>query len=221
VCDFCARIFGSEDKLLLHMCEPKRRHQQRDEKPVKLAFIAYQQFYRHAMRNKAAPTYQNFAKSNLYLVFVRFGRYLLSINAVNPIGFVDFLLKVEVPIDKWISPTRYETYIRELNKNETPQDALERNIPLFATWAHDTGHHWRDFFRKAEPPLAALWISSGRISPWILFIASSAHDLMQRLQPDQAALIERSVDPEFWKLKIKRHQQSVDSLREILAKYGM
>lgn len=221
VCDFCKRTFTAEDKLLIHVCEPKRRHQQRDEKPVKFAFIAYQHFFRHSMRGKPLPSYESFAKNNLYLAFVRFGRYVQDINAVNPLGFVDFLLHVTAPIDKWISPTLYNTYIRELNKNETPLDALERNILLMQTWARDTGNDWREFFHKVEPPLAALWISNGRISPWMLFVAASAHDLMQRLQADQTALIERSIDPEFWRLKIERHQHDVEIIREVLAEHGI
>jgi hypothetical protein len=220
-CDFCHRGFLTDGKLLIHMCEQKRRHLQRDEKPVKLAFIAYQTFYQRSMRQKTPPTYTSFAKSTLYLVFVRFGRHVLDLNAVNPLAFIDFLLRVEAPIDKWMNPTLYSTYIRELNKNETPLDALARNFILMQQWATENGDDWRTFFRKIDVPLAALWIANGRISPWVLFIASSAHDLMQRFNPEQVALIEHSIDPEFWRLKIERHQSDVEMIREVLAEHGI
>ena len=170
---------------------------------------------------KKPPTYESFAKSKMYIAFVRFGRQLIDLNAVNPLAFIDFLLRMQAPIDKWISPNLYNTYIRELNKNETPKDALARNIILMRQWADDNGDDWRDFFRKLDAPLAALWIVNGRISPWILFIASSAHDLMQRFNPEQIALIQPSIDPDFWRLKIERHQDDVEMLREELAKNGI
>jgi hypothetical protein len=220
-CDFCHRSFAKEQTVLLHQCEPKRRYLQRDEKPVKLAFIAYRQFFLRNMPRKPPPSYESFAKSSLYLAFVRFGRHLVDLNAVNPLAFIDFLLRVETPIDKWTSPTLYQTYIRELNKNETPLDALERNFVVMQHWADETSLDWRDFFRKIEVPLAALYIASGRISPWILFIAISAHDLMQRFNPEQIDLIEASIDPEFWRLKIQRHEGDVEMIREVLAAHGI
>lgn len=220
-CDFCHRSFAKEKTVLLHVCEQKRRHMQRDEKPVKLAFIAYQQFFVRRMSNRTPPTYESFAKSTLYLVFVRFGRHIIDLNAVNPMGFIDFLLRIQAPVDKWISPTLYETYIRELNKNETPLDALERNFVLMKRWADESGNDWHDFFREIEVPLAALYIVNGRISPWILFIAASAHELMQRFNPEQVSLIERAIDPEFWRLKIERHKNDVEMIREMLAEHGI
>lgn len=219
-CDFCRRTFVKEQTVLLHLCEPKRRYLQRDEKPVKLAFIAYQRFFLRSMPNKT-PTYESFTKSTLYLAFVRFGRHLIDLNAVNPLGFIDFLLRIETPIDKWSSPTLYETYIRELNKNETPLDAIERSFILMRQWAEDNGTEWHEFFRAIEVPLAALYIANGRISPWVLFIAQSAHELMQRFNPEQVALVERSIDPEFWRLKIERHHNDVEMIREELAAHGI
>jgi hypothetical protein len=220
-CNFCKRGFVREDSLLVHVCEQKRRFLQRDEKPNKLGFMAYQQFFMRSMRHREPPSYEKFAKSTLYLAFVRFGRHMMELNAVNPLGFVDFLLRLEAPIDRWISPTLYETYIRELNKNETPLDALERSFSVMQHWASDTGEKWQDFFRLIDVPLAALYIANGRISPWVLFIATTAHDLMQRFNPEQEALIDRCVDADFWRLKIQRHRADVETIREVLAEHGI
>lgn len=220
-CEFCHSSFVKERTLFSHLCEPKRRHMQRDERPIKLAFIAYRQFFLRRMSKTTPPTYESFAKSTLYSAFVRFGRTLIDLNAVNPMAFIDFLLRVEAPIDKWISPALYETYIRELNKNEAPLDALQRNFIVMQHWADETGSNWCDFFRLIDVPLAALYIANGRISPWILFIASSAHAMLQRFNPEQIALIEKSIDPEFWRLKIERHRSDVETIREVLAEHGI
>jgi hypothetical protein len=188
---------------------------------VRLAFIAYQQFYRRAMAHKQQPTYETFARSKLYTAFVAFGRHVVDLNAVNPLGFIDFLLRIEAPIDTWTKQAVYQTYIRELNRNETPLDALERSFSLMQQWAHETNNDWRAFFSLLETPLAVLWITTGRISPWVLFIASSAHRLMTRLTRDQIILVEQTIDPEFWRLKIERHQKDVDTIRDILEESGI
>jgi len=98
---------------------------------------------------------------------------------------------------------------------------LERNFLLMQQWANDTGDHWQDFFRRVEPPLAALWIASGRISPWVLFVASSAHDLLNRFSPEQHAILDAAIDLGFWRLKIKHHQHDVDIIRAMLTDHGI
>lgn len=219
-CEFCSRVFTTELRLVKHVCEQKRRYLQRDDKPVKIAFLAYQRFYQRSMRRNP-PEYDKFAKSQLYTAFVRFGRHVIDLNAVNPMGFVDFLLNIEAPIDRWSSPVLYGTYIRELNKNETPLEAIERNFMLMQQWSVESGEDWRDFFRKIEPPRAALWIVSGRISPWVLLTASSAGDLMGRMSAAQLQMVEQAVDVGFWRIKLTRHQDEVELIRTLLEENGI
>lgn len=218
-CEFCKRQFTTEARLLAHVCEQKRRFLQRDERHVRLGFMAYEEFYRHAMHQ--AVSYDNFMASTLYGGFVRFGRHLLNLGAINVVGFINFLLRIEAPIDEWTNLRLYRTYIRELSKTETALDAIERNFRLMQQWSETSGEQWHDFFRKVEPPLATLWISNGRLSPWMLFTASSANELLTRLNQEQTGMVEQSVDTEFWQLKIERHQQEVEEIRSMLAQHGI
>jgi hypothetical protein len=220
-CDFCKRKFIGEKSLLRHACEPKRRHLARDEKTVRMGFAAYRQFYTIAYPHQSKPSYEDFAKSKLYAGFIRFGRYVMNINAINPPAFVEFLTRVEAPLNKWMSPVVYETYIRELNKSETPEAAVERNILLMQQWAMDTDNHWTDFFRKVAPTLGTLWLQSGRISPWVMFTASSANDLINRMTDEQVKLIQTTLDPAFWEAKLSKHTDEVDHIRLILDEAGV
>jgi hypothetical protein len=219
ICAFCKRDFTTENRLLVHLCEQKRRYLQKDDKPVRLGFTAYERFCQRTMYKQA--TYDGFAKSALYGAFVRFGRYLIDLNALNPLGFIEFLIRVETPLNNWTSDILYSTYIRELNKNESPIDAIERNFMLMQQWSVSSGENWQDFLRKVEPPQATLWIVNGRISPWLLFTASSAHAMFARFSPEQNALVEKTIDAVFWKLKIDRHQAEVEIIRAMLAENGI
>lgn len=192
---------------------------QKDDKPVRLAFTAYERFCKLAMNN--TTTYEKFAKSTLYTAFVKFGRHLVDLNPINPLGFIDFLIRGEIKIDKWTSFNLYSTYVRELNKNEPPLDAIERNFMLMEEWSISSDEPWNDFFRKVAPSQAALWIVNGRISPWLLFTASSAFELLQRFTPEQNEMMEKSIDTAFWKLKIERHKDEVNTLRAMLAQNGI
>jgi len=219
-CEFCSSQFTSERFLINHLCEQKRRFLQRDEPSVRLAFATYQHFYTRYMRQRTL-THKSFSTSPFYNAFLRFAKYALSLNMSHPLAFVDFLLRVDAPIDKWTQPDWYARYIRELNKNETPMEAIERNFLLMQQWSIDTGHNWRDFFRLIAAPLATLWIINGRISPWLLFTASSAVDLMRRFNKEQQQMVDNTIDIVYWKAKIARHQESVDLIRGMLAEHNI
>ena len=46
VCEYCKKGYSKESTLLVHMCEPKRRWLQKDEKSVQLGFYTFQRFYK-------------------------------------------------------------------------------------------------------------------------------------------------------------------------------
>jgi hypothetical protein len=223
-CEFCKKPFSREALLVNHVCERKRRFLQRDDKSVRLAFAAYQRFYERAMRRRTPQTRDNFETSQFYTAFVRFARQLLDADMANPLGFVDFLIQVEAPLDRWTDVKYSGRYIHERNKNEKPLEAIERNIMLMQEWSVGSGEPWWDFFRKISPVRATDWIKKGRISPWMLFLATSVPDLLNRLSPEQMAIINEAIGWDswgwkFWNNKIALHQAEVDEFRLILQEW--
>ena len=92
-CQFCKRSFTKEKTLTAHVCEPKRRHQQRDEKHVQIAYIAYKRFYELTQGSSNFKTYEHFAQSQYYNAFVKFGNHIININVINPDYFIDYVIK--------------------------------------------------------------------------------------------------------------------------------
>ncbi len=221
-CEFCKRSFSRESAFLVHMCGQKQRFLDRDLPHVRLAFAVYQRFYQlsYGAKRATAKSYEDFARSPYYAAFVRFGRYVRSMNVVAWEAFVDYLIRGAVKLDRWESPVIYEAYIRDLNRRESADAAIERNILLMQQWSIDTGEAWVDFFRKVPTTLATQWIRSGRISPWVLYTAPSATDLFSRMSDEQLTLIESYIDPSFWKAKLDRHIDDVESIKAILKEAG-
>ena len=62
-CPYCGKQFARERTLHVHMCEPKRRHMQKNEKWVQNAFIVFQRFYQIHQKNTKEKTYEEFCKS--------------------------------------------------------------------------------------------------------------------------------------------------------------
>lgn len=218
-CDFCKKDFATERSLIAHACEKKRRWLWKDEKYATMGFRAYQLFYEVSMKSKKPKTQEDFIESQYYSAFIRFGKYLVDINAIEPQGFVEFLIRANIPLREWDQPRAYEVWIRELGRKEHPDKALERNILLMEQWARDTGEDWTDFFRLVSPALATKWIKSGRLSPWLLFTVGD--DLIARLSDEQLGMVEELLNPTFWSHKFKTYAEEVKSIRFNLQSVGV
>jgi hypothetical protein len=223
-CEFCNRSFVKEISLINHSCEKKRRWFQRDDPHARFGFLAWNRFYTLNTFNKNADfknSYRNFIDSQYYIAFMKFGRHIRDLNAINPEKFIDYVIKNNLPLDKWTHDFVYEQYIRDLTKNESPENALERNILLMSEWSIQTGEIWIDFFRKVNPNQAVAWLKSGRISPWVLYNVDSAMDLFERCNEEHLEMIKTYASPGPWKIKFNKNKDSCDFIRKTFRVNGM
>lgn len=186
-----------------------------------MGFLVYRKFYEMSFKSQKPKTYQDFSDSKYYPSFVRFGRHLIEIQALNPEGFVEFLIKANVPMKNWEKDFVYEQFVRELNKREPADAAFERNILIMKQWEMDTNEPWYDFFRKVSTNTATSLIRAGRLSPWVLYTADSAVDLFNRLTEEQMNMIQQYVTPVFWERKFAEHPDDVTFIRNLLIECGI
>lgn len=218
-CEYCRKEFKMESTLLHHSCEKKRRWLWKDEPYARLAFRAFQRFYEVSLRSKKPKSQEEFIDSKYYLGFVKFGRFLVDTNAVDPLGFVDFLIKAQVRLEDWCTEPPYEMWTREMAKKEGFERALERSILLMEQWARDNDAEWVNFFREVSPSLATKWIRSGRISPWLLYTVGN--DLLDRMSNEQMHMIREWIDPHFWPHKLSTNRQDVELIKDTLREAGV
>ncbi len=199
------------------MCEQKRRFTNKDSKYVRLGFLAYNRFYEisQAVGSKKR-TYESFAKSSYYTAFTKFGKYIIDVNAIDPEKFIDFVITSGVKLDKWCSDAVYETYIRELNKKETAERAVERGILLMQQWGMENDRPYNVFFRGISKPRAIHWIKSGRISPWIIFNSTSGSELLNSFNDHELNLINEYLEPTFWSRKFQVRNEDVLFVKQVL-----
>jgi len=216
-CKFCNRSFKREKTLIAHMCEQKRRFTNKDSKYVRLGFLAYNRFYEisQAVGSKKR-TYESFAKSSYYTAFTKFGKYIIDVNAIDPEKFIDFVITSGVKLDKWCSDAVYETYIRELNKKETAERAVERGILLMQQWGMENDRPYNVFFREISKPRAIHWIKSRRISPWIIFNSASGSELLNSFNDHELNLINEYLEPTFWSRKFQVRNEDVLFVKQVL-----
>jgi hypothetical protein len=220
VCRYCKRDFVKETSLAVHMCEPKRRFQERDERGVQLGLQAYLRFYEIAQGSAKLKTFEDFAESPYYKAFVKFGRYCVSVKAVNPSRFTDWLLKNNKKIDHWCKDTVYTEYLMDYLRVENVNDALARAIEFGIDWSEKSGHPAHDCLRYGNVNAMVYAITAGRISPWVLYNCESGQKFLSELDSTQIAMIWSYIDSEVWIKKFSDYIADREYVKDMLQKAG-
>lgn len=222
-CEWCKREFHDEKNLINHSCEKKRRWFKREDPANRLGFIAWSRFYEltHSGGNKKKTSNKEFINSRYYNAFVKFGRYMVDVNAIETSKFIDYVIKNNLPIDKWTHDFVYQQYVKDLVKKESPEQAFERMIYLMQQWSQQTGEPWQDFFRKINTNIAVQLAQTGRISPWILYTVDSALDMIDRCNLEQQDMIKQVAPVAQWKIKFMKNKDSVEWIKQMMKDAGV
>jgi len=219
-CKFCSKEFKRESTLAVHLCEPKRRHSQQNEKGVQLGLQAYLRFFEMTQGSAKYKTYEDFAKSPYYGAFVKWGRHCVNINAINVKSFIEWLLKNNKKIDHWHKDSMYDEYLQSYLKLEHVNDALQRGIEYSIKWGEEKELPPHDFLRYGNTNSVAYAISTGRISPWIVFNCESGQAFLESMNTDQMHIVWPWIDPDYWQKKFKDYPADQAYAEEILKQAG-
>jgi hypothetical protein len=205
---------------MVHVCEQKRRHLERDEIGVQLGLQAYLRFYEITQGSSKLKTWDDFATSSYYRAFVKFGRYCQAIRAVNAARFTDWLINNNRKIDHWCSDRVYSEYLLQYVRQESVGDALSRAIEHAMTWAETTGNPPQDFLRYGNHNAIAHAISTGRITAWVMYNCDSGHAWLEQMNIDHRNIVWAWVEPEFWQRQFQDYPADQAYAQEILAQAG-
>ena len=222
-CRYCQKEFQRERSLEVHLCEPKRRYQEQNEAGVRLGFYAYSKFYEQTQGSARLKTFDDFAESQYYRAFTRWGRYCVDIRAINPEAFLAWLLRNNKKIDGWCSDKIYTEYLVQYLPREHVQDALRRAVEEMQSYCDDhsdiagIGH----YFLYANSNKVCYHISTGRISAWVVYNCNSGIEFLEKLQPEQTSIVLPWIDPDTWQKIFRERPADVEWARHILQQAGL
>lgn len=210
-----------EQTVMAHMCEPKRRFMQKDEKRVQAGFMAFNRFWQLTQNAKKQKTYEEFCKSSYYNAFVKFGSFINNVNPIYPDKFVDFVIKSGVKLDHWCRDELYERYLYDMLKVEPVESAVQRSIQTMMEWADNHNARFEHYLLYVSINAAVHDIRNGKISPWIILNSTSGKKLIKNMSDDQLTMIAPAFDVPFWLKKFKERPADVSLVLEILKEIGI
>lgn len=224
-CDLCGNTYKTEGGLINHKCKIKLRLEEYKEATGRIAFIAYQRFYRRITsktnNQSSEKTLLDFVNSSYYKGFYNFGKFIVEANIPHYQEYLDFLISYNVPLNKWNFDSVYETYIKTVIKKEIPDRAVEKSLNEMSKWAKRTGYHWNEYFDKEDKYRIIQSIKIGRISPWVIYNCRKGQEFMTLLDGADLNHIFDYIDPSFWTMKFNRNGKEKLAIESVLSESGL
>ena len=220
-CEFCKREFVRERTLLSHLCEQKNRWNNRDHIGNRLGFQSWLQFYaKNSMSKTKNKTQEEFIKSPYYTAFVKFGNYCAEVNVINVSRFVDWLIHEQIKLDNWNSDTVYTKFLIDYLRKEDAFDAIHRSVETCIKLGAAENIQPGDVLRYCNVNRICYAITTGKISPWMLYCSNSGVRFLETLNPDHVRLVSDYINPEQWALKFHRDENLKQQIRDTLKLAG-
>ena len=217
-CEHCRREFARETSLAVHMCEPRRRRQEQGERGVQLGFQAFLRFYQTSQGSSRLKTFDDFADSPYYRAFVKWGRYCVDTRAIDPERFLEWLLKNNKKIDRWVSDSLYTEYLVWYLGQEPADSAVARALEWAIDWSERSHAPAEHCLRYGNANTVCHAIVSGRISPWVIYNCESGQLFLESLSAEQISMIWPYIDSDAWQRRFQDRAADCAYVRELLSR---
>lgn len=219
-CRYCDKAFQRESSLSVHVCEPKRRHQEQNEIGVQLGLQSYLRFYEITQGSARLKTFDDFAASPYYRAFVKFGRHCQAIRAINTPRFIEWVIRQNKKIDHWCRDAVYSEYLDQYLRMENVADALARAMEHAMEWSDQHSHPAHDYLRYGNDNAICYAVTTGRISAWILYNCDSGREFLSRINDEQVAMVWPMIDSDVWQRKFHDYAADAEYAKAILREAG-
>jgi hypothetical protein len=219
-CKYCEREFKRESSLAVHVCEQKKRYQEKDERGVQIGYQAYLKFFEYTQGSAKLKTFDDFAASPYYRAFVKFGRYCVSIKAISVPLFIEYVIKNNKKLDHWARDSVYQEYLMHTLVTEPADRALVRAMEYSIEWGEENNANPQDVIRFNNANRVCQLITKGTLSPWVVYNSESGMEFLSKLNEEQQKIIWDYIYPETWERIFSKYIADQEYVKEMLRQAG-
>jgi hypothetical protein len=218
-CKFCKRSFSQEKTLIVHLCEQRRRFDQKDTvhgRYGRQAYMAIRSF--HGNDNF---TEEEFRHSEFYLACMRWGRFIIDVHCFNPTSYLKWLIDSKVSIDRWNLDAIYNCWLQDMVFIEDEWDALDRSIKTMIVWAEENKQPYENYFRLAGGARILFDISRALVSGWVVYCCQSGQGWLSTITSNDLEIIWPVINIERWNFRFNNLKDSKNQITAICSEAGL
>lgn len=218
-CRFCNRIFSKEKTLLVHVCEQRRRFDQKDSLHGRYGLQAYMAI--RSYNSKEILGEEEFRSSEFYLACMRWGRFVIDVHCFNPTSYLKWLIDLKVSIDKWNLDSIYDCWLQDFVFIEDEWDSLDRSFKTMISWAEDNNQTYSDYFRLSSSTRILFDVSRALISGWVVYNCKSGQDWLTTVTSNDLEIIWPVINIERWNFRFDKLTESKKQIFDICMDAGL
>jgi len=180
----------------------------------------YVKFYQFNQTQTKTRTYEDFVNSPYYAAFVKFGNYCINTKCIKTERFIEWIVSSEIKLDKWATDAAYTQFLETALKTENVNDALARAFEFSLDWGDEKNMEANGVLRYGSPSRICHAITTGKISPWIVYKSLSGQEFLSKLPTEQMQMIWDVIDPNAWQPIFERKLADVTYVEKILNDAG-
>jgi hypothetical protein len=207
ICEFCGHQVAREKTLINHYdnCNKKLRFEIRNTDEVQAAFRLW-----NLVQNKNRSI-EDFEMSNLYKTFIDFVMDSKDKGFDHIESYGKWLLTNKISVYHWKKQNFYEQFLSSFISSENPRDGIIRSLEYI-----DKIGYLGEFFDTCPVGRILTLIESGKVSPWLIFLADSG-SFIKRLNGEKLTYFYKIINIDVWEMKQKRFEKTCTRIRDELS----
>jgi len=155
------------------------------------------------------------------LACLRFGRFVLDINCLNPTEYLEWLQKLKVPIDNWNNDIVYSAWLQDLVFTENIWDAVDRSISTMMEWAEENKLEFNNYFKEAGGARILFDTQRAKISGIILYCSDSGKEWLNNLSASDLEIVWPVVNSNRWSVKFQKDTNIFEEVCKVCNEAGL
>lgn len=185
------------------------------------AGLAYYQEWMRSMK-RMVPSAEAFASSRYFRAFVSFAQFVKRVRMPKPEKFIAWMVTKDIPPSMWTTNDVYSMYLEYLDHNTSGIESAMLSLETLFAYSEKNDIPIDKVFVQMPINDVIRLIQLRKLSPWVLLFSKTFKDaLMYRASPEQRAIIESLVKPEYWIDKMARKKQDVEQIKRLISEMGI
>jgi hypothetical protein len=219
-CEFCDKCFKRETNYIKHRCEKMKRYDLFKQVVGHLAYLTFNQWRK--ISGLPPLVVDTFVNSRYFNAFVKFAEFSRKQNIPDKIGYIELMVQKQLLPFNWCDVDVYDYYIEHFDAEVTIDEKVDLSIETLQEIAQKNGCEIKDVFNHISPIQVLRYITSRRLSPWLLLLSKKFMDFMTyKTNREERLLFNSFINVPEWKKIFLANQDKVSEIQGLNKELGI